>query len=123
MLASLANTKLAKNCIQQIFCHSLAGDFAQGIYGGADVRHVALAVTVAAGLLMVSRVRYYSFKTLPFASRVPFVAVLVALLVLVALAVDTPRVLLAISGVYLLSGPLHWLVRRVRSRGGAAPAE
>ncbi|MBB5208668.1 CDP-diacylglycerol--serine O-phosphatidyltransferase [Chiayiivirga flava] len=91
-------------------------------YGGADVRYVALAVTVAAGLLMVSRVRYYSFKTLPFASRVPFVAVLVALLVLVALAVDTPRVLLAIAGVYLLSGPLHWLVRRVRPRG-ATPAE
>ena len=85
-------------------------------YAGADVRFVALGVTIVCALLMVSRVRYYSFKTLPLADRVPFVAVLVALGVFVALAVDPPRVLLAIAGLYALSGPVLWLLRRGRPR-------
>ena len=33
---------------------------------GADLKYVALPVTIIAGLLMVSRIRYYSFKTIPF---------------------------------------------------------
>ena len=80
-------------------------------------------MTLAAALLMVSRVRYFSFKTLPLVSRVPFVTVLVALGLLVALAVDPPRVLLLIIGGYAFSGPLHWAVRRLRSRNTGAPAE
>jgi CDP-diacylglycerol---serine O-phosphatidyltransferase len=83
-------------------------------YGGADVRFVALGVTVVAALLMVSRVRYYSFKTLPWLDRVPFVTVLLALGAFVALAVDPPHVLLAICGLYLLSGPVSWLLGRLR---------
>jgi CDP-diacylglycerol--serine O-phosphatidyltransferase len=90
---------------------------------GADVRFAAIGVTLVAALLMVSRVRYYSFKTLPLASRVPFVSVLVAIGVLAALAVDPPRVLLLIIGWYALSGPVHWAVRRVRARNAGAPVE
>lgn len=85
-------------------------------YAGADVRFVALGVTVMCALLMVSRVKYYSFKTLPLADRVPFVTVLLALGVFIALAVDPPRVLLAITTLYLVSGPLTWALRRGRNR-------
>ena len=90
-------------------------------FGGADVRFVALGVTVVCALLMVSRLKYYSFKTLPLADRVPFVAVLLALGVFVALAVDPPRVLLAIVGLYALSGPVLWALRRGRTRPVAPP--
>jgi CDP-diacylglycerol--serine O-phosphatidyltransferase len=83
-------------------------------YGGADVRFLALGVTVLCALLMVSRVRYTSFKSLPLLERVPFVTVLLALGVFVALAVDPPHVLLAISGLYLLSGPVAWALGRLR---------
>ncbi len=88
---------------------------------GGQVRWLALGVTVVSGLLMVSRVRYYSFKSLPFGGRVPFVSVLLALGILVLLAIDPARVLLAGSVVYLLSGPLGWAFGRLR-RGRQPPA-
>jgi len=85
-----------------------------GLDGTAN-RYLALAVTVVAALLMVSRLRYSSFKgsgSGPRAERVPFVALLVAVVVLVALVIDPPRVLLAAAVLYALSGPLLWLRRR-----------
>ena len=82
---------------------------------GPDLRHAALAVTVAAGLLMVSRIRYNSFKgsgSGPKADRVPFFALLIVVVVLIALAIDAPKTLLAASVLYALSGPLLWFRRR-----------
>ena len=81
---------------------------------GADYRYLALAVTVCAALLMVSRIRYSSFKggIGPKSDRVPFVALLVAVAVLVALVIDPPRVLLAAAALYALSGPVLWFRRR-----------
>ena len=88
-------------------------------FRGKQLESVALVVTVCAALLMVSRVRYYSFKTLPLSERVPFIAILIALALFVALAIDPPRVLLAIVGLYVLSGPVLWLVARQRRRAAA----
>ncbi|MFA5685135.1 MAG: CDP-diacylglycerol--serine O-phosphatidyltransferase [Lysobacteraceae bacterium] len=84
--------------------------------GGGDVAFLALALTVIAGLLMVSRVRYTSFKSLPLGERVPFVAILLAVGIFVALAIDPPRVLFAITALYMLSGPLTWAWGRLRRR-------
>ena len=91
---------------------------------GAELRWVALPLTVVVALLMVSRVRYSSFKgsgTGPRADRVPFVWVLIALVVLVALVADPPKVLLTASVLYALAGPVLWLWRRMRGteRAGA----
>lgn len=88
---------------------------------GQDYRYAALGVTVAAGLLMVSRLRYNSFKggSGPRSDRVPFVALFIALVVLVALVIDPPRVLLAAAALYALSGPVLWFRRR---RTAAEPA-
>ncbi|MEO6154992.1 MAG: CDP-diacylglycerol--serine O-phosphatidyltransferase [Thermomonas sp.] len=87
-------------------CHDLGLD-------GADLRYPVLGVTVVAGLLMVSRLRYTSFKggSGPKSDRVPFVALLVAVAVLVALVLDPPKVLLAVTAAYALSGPVMWLRR------------
>jgi CDP-diacylglycerol--serine O-phosphatidyltransferase len=104
---------------------SFAWTLADMGYGGADVRFLALGVTVVCALLMVSRVKYYSFKTVPLADRVPFMTVLVALGLFVALAVDPPRVLLVTIGLYALSGPALWAasrLRRNRARGAPPPA-
>ena len=82
---------------------------------GTDLRHAALAVTITAALLMVSRIRYSSFKgsgSGPKADRVPFFALLIVVVVLIALAIDAPKTLLAASVLYALSGPLLWLRRR-----------
>jgi CDP-diacylglycerol--serine O-phosphatidyltransferase len=87
-------------------------------YGGADLEYLALAVTVGAALLMVSRIRYHSGKGLPLGERVPFIVILGALLLFVALAVSPDRVLLAIFWLYALSGPTAWLLARVRRKSG-----
>ena len=84
-------------------------------WSGADLRYVALAVTVAAGLLMVSRLRYNSFKgsgSGPKADRVPFFVLVLLLIVLIALWIAPAVTLLTTSALYALSGPLFWFRRR-----------
>ncbi|NYZ62288.1 CDP-diacylglycerol--serine O-phosphatidyltransferase [Luteimonas deserti] len=91
---------------------------------GEDLRYAALAVTIVCGLLMVSRVRYTSFKgsgSGPKADRVPFVTLVIAVGVLIALWIDPPKTLLAASVAYALSGPVLWLMRRRGGVGEAAP--
>lgn len=82
-----------------------------------EMDFVSPIVAVLAGLLMVSRIRYYSFKAWPLSDRVPFIAIPLAMLILVALAIDTARVLFVITSLYLLSGPVMtlWGLRRKRS--------
>lgn len=75
------------------------------------------------GLLMVSRFRYYSFKSLPMGERdrVPFLWMIVALLILIPFFVDPPRVLFVVFTLYLLSGPAMTLWgRATRRRRGVA---
>ncbi|MGY0634622.1 CDP-diacylglycerol--serine O-phosphatidyltransferase [Luteimonas sp. A478] len=91
--------------------------------GGYEMRFAAIAVTVVSGLLMVSRIRYSSFKgsgSGPRSDRVPFVALLIAVGLLIALWIDPPKTLLAASLLYALSGPATWLWRRWRPAEAAA---
>lgn len=84
---------------------------------GGNIRWIALALTLALGLLMVSRFPYYSFKVWP--DKVPFFWILVVVLAIVPVAAHPPSVLLVIGLVYVASGPTMWLWRRIRKRGGA----
>jgi CDP-diacylglycerol--serine O-phosphatidyltransferase len=85
---------------------------------GAEVCFITPVIAVVVGLLMVSRFRYYSFKSLPMGERdrVPFLWVLLGVLVLVLLMVDPPRVLFAVFTLYLLSGPVVTLWGRAAHR-------
>jgi CDP-diacylglycerol--serine O-phosphatidyltransferase len=77
-------------------------------FTGPDLRFVALAVTVVCALLMVSRFRYTSFKGSQDNERVPFWVLGLIVGVLVALVIDTSRVLFVLAGAYALSGPALW---------------
>lgn len=81
------------------------------------------AVLVAlAGLLMVSNIKYYSFKDLDLKGRVPFVAILVVVLVFAVVFSDPPRILLLIFLAYAISGPVQFLLqRRRRDQNKGAP--
>lgn len=68
----------------------------------------AAIMTAFSGLLMVSNFNYSSFKGLDFKGRVPFVSILAVVLVFAILAIDTPKMLLAIFAAYGLSGPILW---------------
>ncbi|MFO1507630.1 MAG: CDP-alcohol phosphatidyltransferase family protein [Lysobacterales bacterium] len=87
-------------------------------FDAGDVQWVVPVLAVVVGLLMVSRIRYFSFKSWPVSERVPFIWIPGAVLVFVALAIDMPRVLLLIALLYVLSGPVLtlWGLRRTRGR-------
>lgn len=73
---------------------------------------VLFAVLVAlSGLLMVSNIKYYSFKDLDLKGRVPFVAILVVVLAFAVVLSDPPRILLMIFLVYAASGPVQYVLR------------
>ena len=88
-------------------------------------------VAVIAGLLMVSRVRYFSFKTLPKNDRVPFVWMFFVVLIIIALVIKTALVLLVLATGYALSGVIITLWglrsrasrRRLRMASRQAPPE
>ena len=90
---------------------------------GTNVQFITPVVTILAGLLMVSRFRYFSFKAWPLSDRVPFYWILAAVLVLVALAINPARMLFAIAALYALSGPVFtlWGLRQRRSRREHSP--
>ena len=85
-------------------------------YSGADLSMVALPVTVLLALLMVSNIRYYSFKSWPISDTVPFLWLFLLLLLFMLLAIDPPKVLFAIGYCYLVSGPLMTLIERNRRK-------
>lgn len=85
---------------------------------GQVLRFFTPVLAVVAGLLMVSRVRYYSFKTLPVGDRVPFVWIILAVIIIVALTLNTALVLLTMTTVYAASGVVMtlWGLRSRASR-------
>ena len=94
--------------------------FADGNLGwdGNQLRYVSLGVTLVAALLMVSRIRFWSFKGSgergPRADRVPFLALALVPIAIAIMVIDLPRVLFAVGIVYALSGPFYWLWQRAR---------
>ncbi len=83
---------------------------------GKDLMIPAFVLTVAAGLLMVSNLRYYSFKELDFKNRVPFVVLLLAVMGFVFTSIDPPKVIFTGFLIYVLSGPVLTVVQRRRRR-------
>ena len=57
---------------------------------GARMMPAAFAITIITGALMVSNIRYHSFKELDFKGRVPFISVLVVVVVFESLSFVTP---------------------------------
>ncbi len=72
---------------------------------------VALPLTFACGILMVSTLRYHSFKELDLRGKVPFVVMLALVLVFALIASDPPLILFAGFLIYAISGPILTLVK------------
>jgi CDP-diacylglycerol---serine O-phosphatidyltransferase len=81
-----------------------------GLTDGTTVLVFCLPVTVLVGILMVSNIRYHSFKQLDLKGRVPFMAVLVVIPVFVFIAVEPPLVLCVVTSLYAISGPILTLI-------------
>lgn len=72
----------------------------------------AFAITATSGALMVSRFRYYSFKELNFAGRIPFTYLMGVVLIFILVSLHPPLVFLSMFGAYAASGPVYWLWRK-----------
>ncbi len=83
---------------------------------GADVKVGAAILTLACGLLMVSNMRYYSFKDLDFKGKVPFFALLVVVFLFVLITVHPPTVLFGAFLLYALSGIVTTILLIKRGR-------
>lgn len=81
---------------------------------------VALIVTLITGLLMVSNIRYHSFKGINWRSKVSFATILMIVLVLVFVSAAPEQLLFGGFFVYALSGPVLTLVMLRRRRAERA---
>ena len=74
-------------------------------------------MTATAGLLMVSNLRYPSFKEIDFRGRVPFFVILAVVMGFVVITIDPPRILFTIALVFSFSAPLRWVWAHFRPVG------
>jgi len=88
-------------------------------FADKHVLSVLLLLTIyIIAFLMVSTIRFKSFKDLDFRSRKPFYSVVVAIL-LICVVVSEPQIMLfTMAVIYLLSGPAGYVLYRARRGRG-----
>lgn len=84
------------------------------------LQSLTVLIVGGVGLLMVSNVLYYSFKDFDLKGRVPFVAILAVVLGFVVIAQDPGTVLFVVFLIYMLSGLVFAVLRRMRRATGGA---
>lgn len=81
-------------------------------FSGKKISVVVAMMVVGLALLMVSNLRYYSFKDIDFKGHVPFFAVLLVVLIFSIIAWNPPFVLFVLFSLYALSGIGLWMKNR-----------
>ena len=95
-------------------------------YGLADGRNVlvfCLPVTILVGILMVSNIRYHSFKQIDLKGRVPFMFIVFICAVFALIAVQPPLMLFGMSTIYAISGPVLTLLTLRKHRAARHTSE
>lgn len=81
--------------------------------------HILIAViTFVIAALMISNVRYHSFKDINFKGRVRFITLVIFTLLLMLISINPPLVLFLVFLCYVLSGPFMTLVHLRKTRLG-----
>jgi CDP-diacylglycerol--serine O-phosphatidyltransferase len=81
---------------------------------GGEVKWFAAAITIYAGVTMVSNVKFYSGKDINLRRAVPFSVVLAIVVALLAITIEPPIVLWGVMLAYGVSGYVWWGVQRWR---------
>lgn len=87
---------------------------AENQISGESLKYLVFILTVGAGLLMVSNVKYRSFKDLDLKNKVPFVTILIMVLVFISIVYHPPLILFTIFALYSLSGLFGYLIRKIK---------
>ena len=77
---------------------------------------MTLILTLVVGLMMVSNIRFSSFKEFNLKGKVPFMTLLIIVLILVVITLEPPTLLFLIFLTYTLSGPVVTLVTLKKTR-------
>lgn len=85
-------------------------------YVGTDLTWAAWAITLYAGLTMVTNVPFYSFKDVNYKKSVPFIAIFVIVLIFVAVSSDPPKVLFGLFILYGISGYVVFFLRMAKGK-------
>ena len=80
------------------------------------IRGIAAALTLFAGITMVSNVPFYSFKDINLRRSVPFWAVLLIVFAMILISSNPPMILFLLFIAYSFSGYVVWAVKWRRSR-------
>lgn len=78
------------------------------------VGYIVLGLTVMVALLKVSTIRFRSFKDVDIRGRVHFFVSIIVVLLLVLLYAAPSETLFAVFSIYVLSGPIGWVVSKMR---------
>ena len=89
-----------------------------GIQRAEVIRGIAAALTLFAGITMVSNVPFYSFKDINLRRSVPFWAILLIAFAMILISSNPPMVLFLLFVAYSFSGYAVWLAkwRRLRQK-------
>lgn len=114
-----------KKYFQGLPCPSAAGVIGGMVWLGAsyDVEGMYVAIPVAmmtifVAALMVSTIRYSSFKSIDFKGRVPFFTIVLTVLLIAAISLYPPEMLFGIFFIYVVSGPIMtlWQLRKMKKQ-------
>ena len=114
-----------KSYFQGLPSPSAAGLIASIVWMGSNYEVDGFVVSVPAGILtilaaglMVSTIRYSSFKTIDFRGRVPFLTIVIAVFLIAAIALEPAEMLFAIFFIFVISGPILtlWHLRKVKKQ-------
>jgi CDP-diacylglycerol--serine O-phosphatidyltransferase len=83
---------------------------------GHEVRWLAAAIALFAGLTMVSNFKYYSGKEINLRKSVPFFVILLIVLAFILISTSPPEVLFGIFVLYGLSGYVYALMLLARKK-------
>ena len=87
-----------------------------GIQRAEVIRGIAAALTLFAGITMVSNVPFYSFKDINLRRSVPFWAVLLIAFAMILISSNPPMILFLLFIAYSFSGYVVWLLKWRRAR-------
>jgi CDP-diacylglycerol--serine O-phosphatidyltransferase len=85
-------------------------------FAGADLSWASWILTMYAGITMVTSVPFYSFKDFHFRKAVPFIAILLVVVIIVAISSDPPKVLFGVFVLYGLSGYAVYAWRFIKGK-------
>jgi CDP-diacylglycerol--serine O-phosphatidyltransferase len=85
-----------------------------GDVSGQEARWFMFALTLYAGLTMVTNVPFYSFKDVSFKRSVPFAVIVLLALGIAVINIDPPTVIFGLFVIYGLSGYVLYIWRRAK---------